>query len=177
MKRILISFLVMAVFLGVDAQNSQCGECRKTKNPVAGLSVQQKAQMITDRMVRAYDLNPDQRAQLLDLNTRKLSQCDKAPCDKKQKKGCSGKKEKKGGKCKGKPCVGRQGKPVAKHGGVAYMRELRGIMSAEQFNAYNSDRAIERQMFGHKNKHHRPDAKKCAPKAGHGKPCCYCKRS
>ena len=95
MKRILISFLVMAVFLGVDAQNSQCGECRKTKNPVAGLSAQQKAQMITDRMVRAYDLNPDQRAQRLTLTHANSANATKLHVTRNRKKGVVAKKKRK----------------------------------------------------------------------------------
>ncbi len=173
MKRFLISFLGLALFLGVSAQDNCDKERGERKNPLAGLSAEQKAQTITDRMVGAYGLSAEQRAKLLDLNTRKLDQCPDKPCGKGQKKECPGKKDK---KCKkNKPCPQQQGKPSGKHGGIAYMRELKGIMTAEQFKAYMTDRAIERQMFGKESVPRHPKMKRGSGKADCGRPC-DCKR-
>lgn len=74
-KRLLISFLSLAMVLGVVARDNdgKKKEC-DAKSPVAGMSLEQKAQTITDRMVRAYDLTADQSAKLLELNKRMLTQ-------------------------------------------------------------------------------------------------------
>ena len=195
MKRFLISFLGLALVLGVSAQDNQDkrdNQKRERKDPLAGMTVEQKAQTVTDRMATAYGLSAEQRTKLLDLNTRKLSQRPEKPfgkdeckpCpdnkDKKCNKDCKDKKDKKdkknkpnkdfkpgkdgkpGKDCKPgkdgkdcKPCPQQPGKPGMKPG-VNYMRELKGIMTEDQFKAFMTDRAIERQMFGNQGGPRRP---------------------
>lgn len=154
MKRFLISFLGLTLVLSMMAQQEKqrkpqlCG-----KSPLAGVSVEEKASMITDRMVRAYDLTSAQRTKLLELNTRKLT--------------TSNMPDKKG--CKKSKCPKDADKKSGKLDNAGYMMEMEQIMTPEQFVAFSNDRAIEHQMFGFKNKH--SHHKKHIKRNGHGKSC------
>ncbi len=208
MKRFLISLLGLALVVSVSAQNNN-KEQKERKNPLAELSVEQKAQMITDRMVTAYGLNAEQRTKLLELNTRKLSQrpdmkdgkgqeckdqkndctakkdkCDKKGCDKKDKKVKKNKKDKefnnapKGPQQPGKPGGPGEHKPgkPGKQGGFGYMRELKGIMTEDQFKAFMTDRVIERQLFNREGAPRNPKMNKRPEGKNQCEKPCDCKR-
>lgn len=128
------------------------------------LTVEQKAQLITDRMAKAYDLTADQKAKLLELNTKALTarghkaapcpkdgdkKCDK-PCPKDGDKKCDKAKPcPEGGdkKCdKAAPCPEGGDKECAAGPG-GYFKALSEIMTPEQFAAYRTDKMIERSLM------------------------------
>lgn len=180
------------------------------------LSAEQRAQLITDRMAKAYDLSAEQKTKLLELNTRTLKQREdrlrrmrdnkdwkkNTPCPnnkdckkdgkksnkdcKKNKKDCKNYKKdcpKANGNCSkpngncpkansncSKPngnCPNTNGN-WQKNGprrGNAYSHALRGILTPEQFRAYLTDKAIERELSPRQGA--RP-----MPRRGFNAPCC-----
>lgn len=172
MKKLLILFMGLALGLGVMAQDKkECknGVCDSQK---VRLSIEEKARIITDRMVKAYGLTAEQGEKLYVLNAQKLKQqcrgrkpagrcgavkqcdkknsCDKqGGCDKRNscdKQGDCGNDCSKGQAQPGKQCEQQVGGPVK------YRSGLKEILTPEQFKDFCTDRAIERQMFGGTNK-------------------------
>lgn len=77
MKKLMIFGMGMLMVAGAAFAQS----ADNTDSPARGrdsvrqrMSTEQKAQLITDRMAKAYDLTQDQKTKLLDLNTRTLRQ-------------------------------------------------------------------------------------------------------
>ena len=73
MKRTIIFCLslIMGIATMMAQDATKCDQQNKGQRPM--LSPEQKAQLITDRMVKAYDLNDDQKTKLFDLNLKALS--------------------------------------------------------------------------------------------------------
>ena len=120
--------LGFATMMAQDA-NPPARPCDKGRQNCPQLTVEQKAQMITDRMAKAYDLTDEQKTKLLELNTRTLSrECPMQPG---------------AGECqhhkKDQNCRGE--------GGFAYVKALKEILTEEQFNAWRTDKMIERSLM------------------------------
>ena len=160
----------LATMMAQDA--AKCDQQNKGQRPM--LSPEQKAQLITDRMVKAYDLNDDQKTKLFDLNLKALSrqachrghkadcpkdkqqcdkdkqQCPKTDCKKdgakaecpKDKKDCS-KPD-----CKGE---GHQCEKGDGHHPMPYVKALAEILTPEQFQAWRTDKMIERSLMPQRN--------------------------
>ena len=151
MKRTMIFCLSMVLGLAtMMAQDTkQCPQGEGQQCPK--LTVEQKAQLITDRMAKAYDLTADQKAKLLDLNLKALQkgkpECGKAgkpECDKAGKPECdkAGKPE-----CdKAAPCP-KEGQKECAAGPGGYFKALAEIMTPEQLAAYRTDKMIERSLI------------------------------
>lgn len=184
MKKVMILFMGLIVGLGVMAQdNKQCkgGECDSQK---VRLTVEQKARIITDRMVKAYGLTTEQGEKLYVLNAQKLKQ----QCRGRKSKGrcgadkqCSKKNDCNNNKGCGNDCSKSQAQP-GKQGGcqvggpVRYRAGLKEILTPEQFKDFCTDRAIERQLFGNVQKPKAPRGK-ChrfnnQHRRGHNNACC-----
>ncbi|MGN1213307.1 MAG: DUF4890 domain-containing protein [Bacteroidaceae bacterium] len=177
--------------LGVMAQdNKECknGVCDSQK---VRLTIDEKARIITDRMVKAYGLTAEQGEKLYVLNAQKLKQqcrgrkpagrCGAVKqCDKKNEcdNDCSKKQAQ-----PGKQCEQQVGGPVK------YRSGLKEILTPEQFKDFCTDRAIERQLFGDnkrpkapRGRAHRPDMRgrghsQCPdmrPPRCHNDGCCDC---
>ena len=159
------------------------------------LSAEQRAQLITDRMAKAYDLSAEQKTKLLELNTRTLKQREdrlrrmrdnkdwqkSTPCPnnkdckkdcKKNKKDCKNYKKdcpKANGNCSksNDNCPNTNGnwQKNEPRRGNAYAHALRGILTPEQFRAYLTDKAIERELSPRQGA--RP-----MPRRGFNAPCC-----
>ncbi|MBO4729908.1 MAG: DUF4890 domain-containing protein [Bacteroidaceae bacterium] len=152
MKRTMIFCLSLvlglATMMAQDAK--QCPQGEGQQGPK--LTTEQKAQLITDRMAKAYDLTAEQKAKLLELNTKALTprhhkaapcpkdgdkQCDKAaPCPKDGEKQCD----------KAAPCP-KDGEKKFAPGQGGYFKALAEIMTPEQFAAYRTDKMIERSLM------------------------------
>lgn len=166
MKRTMVFCLSLilgiATMMAQDTQ--QCPNGNGQQRPK--LTTEQKAQLITDRMAKAYDLTADQKAKLLDLNTKALAprghkaascpkdgekKCDKAaPCPKDGEKKCD-----KAASCpkdgekqcdKAAPCP-KDGVKKGAPGPGGYFKALAEIMTPEQFKAYCTDKMIERSLM------------------------------
>ncbi|MBO4487434.1 MAG: DUF4890 domain-containing protein [Bacteroidaceae bacterium] len=141
MKRTMI--ICLSLFLGLAtmmAQDTkQCPKGEGQQGPK--LTVEQKAQLITDRMAKAYDLTEDQKAKLLELNTKVLAEkCHKpAACPQGGEKKCD-----KAASCPKdgeKKCDKPERKPFG------YFKALSEIMTPEQFAAWRTDKMIERSLM------------------------------
>lgn len=124
----------------------------------------EKAQILTDRMAKAYDLNDEQKARLLELNKktlaprqRQMGQPAEKPCAAEGEKSDSAKCNKpcpQAGKAAGNAQRGKfhgqRGRGFNK--GARYMKALKEIMTEEQFKAYCIDKRIERSIYGQNNK-------------------------
>ena len=137
----------LATMMAQDTK--QCPQ--QGEKPCQKLTAEQKAQLITDRMAKAYDLTADQKAKLLDLNLKALQKCQPMPCPK-GKNECD-----KAGKAecgKGKPCpkdgekkCDKEGNPGKFNGPFPYMKGLSEILTPEQFAAWRTDKMIELQLM------------------------------
>lgn len=136
----------LATMMAQDTK--QCAQ--QGEKPCQKLTAEQKAQLITDRMAKAYDLTADQKAKLLDLNLKALQKCQPMPCPK-GKPECD-----KAGKAecdKGKPCpdgekkCDKEGKPCKFNGPFPYMKGLSEILTPEQLAAWRTDKMIERSLM------------------------------
>lgn len=132
---LLLGTVVSVAALRNNDDNNQPRQERVKMTP------EQKAQTLTDRMAKAYDLSEDQKARLLELNKRALSPRHR------QAPSANGDSPSKG---KHHPGM-RQGKGFRK--GMMYMKGLKDIMTEEQFKAYCTDKGIERNIFGNGNAH------------------------
>ena len=190
MKRTMIFCLSLVLGLAtMMAQDTK--QCPKGEGQqCAKLTTEQKAQLITDRMAKAYDLTAEQKAKLLELNTKALTprHHKAAPCPKdgdhkcdKAKQDCN-KPCPEGGekKCDKPATCPMDGAKKCAPGPDGYFKALAEIMTPEQFAAYRADKMIERQLmprrpqmrgrFGHRGMmapgfngaHH-----KCAQGGGH----------
>lgn len=112
--------LGLATMMAQDAQ--QCPNGNGQQCPK--LTPEQKAQLLTDRVAKAYDLTADQKAKLLELNTKTLAAKGHkaAPCPKDGEKKCA-------------------------PGPGGYFKALAEIMTPEQFKAYCTDKMIERSLM------------------------------
>ena len=138
MKRTMIFCLSLVLGLAtMMAQDTkQCPKGEGQQGPK--FSTEQKAQLITDRMAKAYDLTADQKAKLLELNTKALAPKGHkaAPCPKDGEKQCD----------KAAPCLDGADKNCAPGPG-GYFKALAEIMTPEQFAAYRTDKMIERSLI------------------------------
>ena len=129
-KTIILSLALVLGLVSAIAQNN--GNRPRGERPNAPrLTAEQRAQTITDRVAKAYDLNAEQKAKLLELNQTTLAKAAKpqgAPKD-------SANARPQGG-------ADRRNDPA-----FAYMRALREIMTQEQFQAYMLDKSIERSLM------------------------------
>ena len=129
-KTIILSLALVLGLVSAIAQNN--GNRPRGERPNAPrLTAEQRAQTITDRVAKAYDLNAEQKAKLLELNQTTLAKAAKpqgAPKD-------SANARPQGG-------ADRRNDPA-----FAYMRALREIMTQEQFQAYMLDKSIERSLL------------------------------
>ena len=162
MKKTMLLGLCLIFGLATMMAQTTTPQCdRQGKGQCPQLTTEQKAQLITDRVAKAYDLTADQKAKLLELNLKTLNcrqackdkghkpcpkdgqKCDKADqkCDKADKK-CD------------KPCPKDGKKPCAKEGeckkqpqAPGYFKALAEILTPEQLQAYRTDKMIERSLM------------------------------
>lgn len=163
MKRTIIFSLSLILGLATMMAQEPAKCDQQNKGQCAMLTPEQKAQIITDRMAKAYDLTADQKTKLLDLNTKVLSRkacpkgqkaecpkdkqkCGKADCKKDAAKAeCpKGKKDCDKGDCKkdGQKCD-----KAAGHQPMPYVKALSEILTPEQFQAWRTDKMIERSIM------------------------------
>ncbi|MBP5731962.1 MAG: DUF4890 domain-containing protein [Bacteroidaceae bacterium] len=157
MKRTMIFCLSLvlglATMMAQDTKQCPKGEGQQCSK----LTTEQKAQLITDRMAKAYDLTAEQKAKLLELNTKALTprHHKAAPCPKdgdhkcdKAKQDCN-KPCPEGGekKCDKPATCPMDGAKKCAPGPGGYFKALAEIMTPEQFAAYRADKMIERQLM------------------------------
>lgn len=132
MKKIFVLVVGLAIGLAGMAQNNTSVDNSATPQRQR-LTPEQKAEFITNQMEKTYDLTPEQVGQLKQLNTRMLSR----QCQPRQDAG--------------RPNAPRQFDRQSLSSAKGYMSRLKEILTAEQFQAYCTNKAIERQMLGNNN--------------------------
>ena len=122
------------------------------------LTVEQRAQIITDRIAKSYDLTADQKTKLQELNQKTLAQRGQFRVHRHE-----------GKRPEGAPKAKPEGQlPQAKGQGshrFGYINELKEILTPEQFQTYLTDKMIERSLMpqpqarGHRGNFGGPKAK------------------
>lgn len=132
MKKIFVLVAGLAIGLAGMAQNNTPADNSATPQRQR-LTPEQKAEFITNLMEKTYGLTPEQVGQLKQLNTRMLS-IQRQPRQQ-----------------AGRPNAPRQFDKQSLSAAKGYMSRLKEILTAEQFQAYCTGKAIERQMLGNNN--------------------------
>lgn len=149
----MILSLSLLIALGSMAQGYQADRPMKRDSQRVRLSAEQKAQMLTDRMVKAYDLTAEQKTKLYNLNLAKLTPRKRnmakygdstAWKSKAAQSGAYAKFDRHKGQNRHR--AHRKGKGSYK--AWSYYNALKEIMTPDQFKAYCTDKAVERQIIG-----------------------------
>lgn len=132
MKKIFVLVVGLAIGLAGMAQNNTPADNSVTPRRQR-LTPEQKAEFITNQMVKTYELTPEQAGQLKQLNTRMLSR------QRQPRQGA------------GRTNAPRQFDKQAPSAARGYMSGLKEILTTEQFQDYCTNKAIERQMQSNNN--------------------------
>lgn len=132
MKKIFVLVVGLAIGLAGMAQNNTPADTPATPRRQR-LTPEQKAEFVTNQMVKTYELTPEQAGQLKQLNTRMLSR------QRQPRQGA------------GRPNAPRQLDKQTPSAARGYMSGLKEILTTEQFQTYCTNKAIERQMQGNNN--------------------------
>jgi len=171
MKKLTIIMLGLMMAVGTAfAQDCNKKDCTaKHDTTKVRINVEQKAQMLTDRMAKAYDLTEEQKAKLLELNTKTLklrrhamrgnqhgqhnAHGQKPMCQAKPECGDNSEKcqQQKAEPCKADTaqCKGPR-KDQMQRRGNGYMHALKQILTPEQWKAYAMDKRLEMELTGFK---------------------------
>lgn len=136
-KTIILSLALVLGLATAVAQNDRTNN-RGNRPERPRLTTEQRAQLITDRVAKSYDLTAEQKAKLLELNLTtlvKTAQPQGAP------------KDNADAKPQGAGTPQRRDMNERDGQGFAYMKALREIMTQEQFQAYMLDKSIERSLL------------------------------
>lgn len=154
MKKLFIFSLSMLLALSAAMAQDHNAAARANRGDSAKVRINlaEKAQALTDRMAKAYDLNDEQKSKLLQLNTRMLQprgqrQMGKNPRMRNnapQRAQDSAKWQSQRPKHQGQMRQGgrNQGR------GNFYINALRRILTPEQMQAYMADKFMERALLG-----------------------------
>lgn len=154
MKKLFILSLsiLLTVSAAIAQDNNDAARANRSDSTRVRINFAQKAQALTDRMAKAYDLNDEQKSKLLQLNTRMLQprgqrQMGKNPRMRNnapQRAQDSAKWQSQRPKHQGQMRQGgrNQGR------GNFYINALRRILTPEQMQAYMADKFMERALLG-----------------------------